>query len=170
VLTLAGARCDLTGRLSASGGWLIRFPAPGRLQIIAVLRGSCTYSSARSPEIEVQAGEALAVNGAEPFELHTDRDAIPVAATEMTVPLHRIGGGEDFSGVGGELAVAPGGEALLGWALPEVLHLTRSSPQAPALLWLLQEMDAEMGSGRAGAVSPRTSLPSSSSCRCCAPT
>lgn len=150
-LALAGARCLLTGRLAASGPWAIRFPPPGRLKIIAVLRGACTLSSRRLPhDIDLRAGEALAVNGADPFTLYTDPDAAPVAASEMTVPFHRIGAGEEFSGVGGELDVDDGGEALLAWALPPLLHVTSTSPQSSAVQWLLQELDAELGDPRAG--------------------
>ncbi len=193
VLALAGARCSLTGRLAASGRWALRFPAPGRLKIITVLRGTCTFSSAlladggladsgladggladggrTAPRIadagiaeariaearrtehvgvEVRAGEAIAVTGAAPFTLYTDPAATPVDASEMTVPFHRIGTGDEFSGVGGELDVRQGGEALLGWALPPFLHITRESPQSAAVRWLLQELDAELGDPRAG--------------------
>ncbi|MEV0263981.1 AraC family transcriptional regulator [Streptomyces sp. NPDC050617] len=152
VLALAGARCTLTGRLAASGGWAIRFPAPGRLKIITVLRGACTFSSPRLPgdDVEVRAGEAIAVSGADPFTLHTDPSAAPVDASAMTVPFHRIGAGEDFSGVGGELDVQRGGEALLAWALPPFLHITSTSPQSAAVRWLLEELDAELGGHRAG--------------------
>ncbi|MEV0279375.1 AraC family transcriptional regulator [Streptomyces sp. NPDC050610] len=151
VLALAGARCTLTGRLAASGRWALRFPAPGRLKIITVLRGTCTFSSARlANDVDVRAGEAIAVNGSDPFTLYTDPAAPPVDATEMTVPFHRIGSGEEFSGVGGDLDVQHGGEALLAWALPPFLHLTSTSPQSTAVRWLLEELDAELGDPRAG--------------------
>ncbi|GAB3456541.1 AraC family transcriptional regulator [Streptomonospora sediminis] len=151
VLASAGARCHVTGRLEASGAWSIRFPAPGRLKIITVLRGTCTFSSGLlGSDIDVRAGEAIAVNGDTPFVVRTDPALTPIDASAMTVPLHRIGAGAEFSGVGGELDVEHGGEALLTRALPPLLHITGASPQSQALHWLLQELHAEMGSGRAG--------------------
>ncbi|MCX2730809.1 AraC family transcriptional regulator [Saccharopolyspora sp. NFXS83] len=149
VLALAGARCHLTGKLAAGGQWALRFPARGRLKIIAVRRGRCTFvSGGRSGE--VRSGEAIVVNGAHPFVLHTDPDVLPVDAATMTVPDHRIGAADEFSGVGGEVTVEPGGEALLVRTLPPLLHISAANPQASAFGWLLPELETEMGRDRPG--------------------
>ncbi|WP_020497480.1 helix-turn-helix transcriptional regulator [Sciscionella marina] len=149
VLALAGARCRLTGKLSASGRWALRFPSRGRLKIIAVQRGSCTFASGEQ-RVELRSGEAIAVNGSHPFVLRTDADVLPVDAETMTVPDHRIGTADEFSGVGGEVTVEPGGEALLVQALPPLLHISATHPQASAFGWLLQELDTETGCDRPG--------------------
>ncbi|SFQ53531.1 AraC family transcriptional regulator [Amycolatopsis rubida] len=149
VLALAGARCHLTGKLSASGRWALRFPARGRLKIIAVRRGSCTFTSGGQSG-ELRSGEAIAVNGAHPFVLRTDADVLPIDAETMTVPDHRIGTADEFSGIGGEVTVEPGGEALLVQALPPLMHISAAHPQASALDWLLRELDTEMGHDRPG--------------------
>jgi AraC-like DNA-binding protein len=149
VLAIAGTRCHLTGKLAASGRWALRFPARGRLKIIAVRSGKCTFASGgRSGEL--RPGEAIAVSGTRPFVLRTDADVLPVDAGTMTVPDHRIGTADEFSGVGGEVTVEPGGEALLMQALPPLLHVSAANPQAPALGWLLRELDTEMGRDRPG--------------------
>lgn len=149
VLALAGARCHLTGKLAASGRWALRFPARGRLKIIVVRSGTCTFvSDVQSRELGL--GEAIAVSGTTPFVLRTDAHVLPVDAGTMTVPDHRIGTADEFLGIGGEVTVEPGGEALLTQALPQVLHVSAANPQAPALGWLLRELDTEMGRDRPG--------------------
>ncbi|MBB4685258.1 helix-turn-helix transcriptional regulator [Amycolatopsis jiangsuensis] len=149
VLTLAGARCRLTGKLSASGQWALRFPARGRLKIIAVRRGSCTFASGGQSG-ELRSGEAIAVSGDCPLVVRTHADVPPIDAETMTVPDHRIGTADEFFGVGGEVTVEPGGEALLVQALPPLLHISAAHPQASALGWLLRELDTEMSCDRPG--------------------
>ena len=167
VLGLSGARCDLTGRLVAAGGWAVRYPASGRLKLIFVRRGECAVAGEGIPgEVAVRAGDAIALSGAGAVSLRTDPDVAPIGPAEMTVPLHRIGvdgaesdgaefdgaefDGAEFDGIAGQLRTDPGGEELLRFALPPLLHVPSGSPQAEALRWLLAELDREADLDRPG--------------------
>ena len=78
-LALAGATSIVSGALTATGRWAVRFHPRARLKVTAVLRGSCWMLVDEATEpIELTAGDVAVLNGRGSEVLATDLSAQPV--------------------------------------------------------------------------------------------
>ncbi|MFD9424071.1 MULTISPECIES: AraC family transcriptional regulator [unclassified Streptomyces] len=157
-LGVTGARCVLVRGLTAGGGWALRFPAPGRLKVHAVLRGvSWLMVDGDEHPVLLEQGDAVAFGGGLSYVLASDpsvppQDALALLGTSPQLFAHA--GDEDIAevvSVGAHFELNTAGEDLLLQALPPVIHLSRAGEEAPALCWLLDQMLREMSSERPGA-------------------
>ncbi|MFB8241757.1 AraC family transcriptional regulator [Kitasatospora purpeofusca] len=157
-LELTAVRCTLPRRLTAAGDWALAFPAPGRLSVHAVLRGTLwlTVDGVGRP-VRLDAGEAAVLPGDRPYTLASGPEvavaaAPPPPADAAAGPfLHAGAEGRDTVTLDGRLELDPAAEELLTGALPPVLRLGATTAEAPAVRWLLAQSLGELSSDRPGA-------------------
>ncbi|HEX4250459.1 MAG TPA: AraC family transcriptional regulator [Pseudonocardia sp.] len=155
-LALMDARCAISRGFTAGGAWSMRFARPHRLKVTAVVRGQywLVLDGAAEP-IRLSAGDVAVFAGGNPFVLTSDPALRPREATTLFrasgEPMLALGGGEEVVSVGGHIDVSRAGEDLLVKALPPVIHVRSGSAEAGALSRLLDELQREMSSARAGA-------------------
>jgi AraC-like DNA-binding protein len=159
-LALAGATGIVSGALTATGRWAVRFRPRARLKVTAVLHGSCRMlvDDATEP-IELTEGDVAVLNGRGSELLATDLSAEPVDGTALfaasagrlvTLPA----AGDDASQtvvVGGHVQMNQVGDDLLLAALAPLSVIPGTAPTAPAIGWLLDRVVQELTTGRPGA-------------------
>ncbi|MET9125604.1 AraC family transcriptional regulator [Streptomyces sp. NPDC004528] len=155
-LGLMDARCVVSGGLIAGGDWAVRFARPGRLKIIALVRGGMRVAvEGPADSVRLERGDVAVFDGSHGFVVGSDRAADPVDATRLFAgapgPMVRHGDGEDVAFVGGHVELGRAGEELLLHALPPLLHVRAAEEEAPVLRWLLDELLRELTGDRAGA-------------------
>ncbi|WP_405793802.1 AraC family transcriptional regulator [Streptomyces sp. NBC_01506] len=156
-LNVTSARCVLARGLTAGGSWALRFPAPGRLKLHAVLRGVnwLTVEGDERP-VFLESGDVVAFNGGLPFVMAADPSMPPQDARALlgTSPhLFAHAGDEgitDVVSIGAHFEVNTAGADLLLQVLPPVIHLPRDGEEAPTLCWLLEQVLREMSADRPG--------------------
>ncbi|MFD8696027.1 AraC family transcriptional regulator [Kitasatospora purpeofusca] len=155
-LELTAVRCTLPHCLTAAGAWALAFPAPGRLTVHAVLRGTVwlAVDGAERP-VRLDAGEGAVLAGDRPYTLASGPE-LPVADTPPVDAaagpfLHAGAEGRDAVALGGRLELDPAAEELLTGALPPVLRLGATTAEAPAVRWLLAQTLGELAADRPGA-------------------
>ncbi|GAA1861125.1 AraC family transcriptional regulator [Asanoa iriomotensis] len=156
-LALAGASGIVSGALTATGGWAVRFHPRARLKVTAVLQGSCRMlvDDATDP-IDLTAGDVAVLNGRGSELLATDLSAEPVDGTALfaasagrlvTLPF----AGDDAPRtvlVGGHVRMNQIGDDLLLATLPPVSVIPGG---APTIGWLLDRVVQELTTARPGA-------------------
>lgn len=150
LLEISRARCVLSGGISGSGAWAARSPAPGRIKIMGVVRGSFWFRLATEPaSLQVAAGEVLVVDGRTPFDLGSDLDEPPMhlRETDPVRPIHRDA---DHVCVTAHVELFEAGDDFLRDAIPPVLHLRGEAREATTARWLLDELFEEFTHERAG--------------------
>jgi AraC-like DNA-binding protein len=152
-LALIDARCAISRGFTVGGAWAVRFSAPAKLKVTAVVKGGF-WLSVDGTAVFLEAGDVVAFNGRYPFVFASDLAVEPVAAASVfadsTGPIARINEGEDVVSVGGHIDLSSAGEALLLQALPPLIHVRAVAGEAAVLRWLLDELVAEMTTGRPG--------------------
>ncbi|MEX7471830.1 AraC family transcriptional regulator [Mycobacterium adipatum] len=150
LLQISRARCVLSGGLSGSGAWAARSPAPGRIKIMGVVKGSFWFRLATEPaDLAVAAGEVLVVDGGTSFELGSDLDKPPMHLRE-TDPIRPIHRDDDHICVTAHVELFETGDDFLRDAIPPVLHLRGEAREARIARWLLEELFDESTHIRAG--------------------
>ncbi|MFJ4961966.1 AraC family transcriptional regulator [Streptomyces sp. NPDC088729] len=157
-LGLTGARCVLVRGLTAGGSWALRFPAPGRLKVHAVLRGASRLMvDGGERPVLLEQGDVVAFGGGLSYVLAADPSVPPQDAPALlraSPHLFAHAGEEGVTevvSVGAHFELNTAGEDLLLQALPPVIHLSRTGEEAPALCWLLEQVLREMSADRPGA-------------------
>ncbi|MFI1014780.1 AraC family transcriptional regulator [Streptomyces sp. NPDC020965] len=156
-LNVTSARCVLARGLTAGGDWALRFPAPGRLKVHAVLRG-VTWLTVDGDErpVLLKSGDVVAFGGGLPYVLAADpsvppQDALALLGTSPHLFAHAGDEGiTDMVSIGAHFELNTAGEDLLLQVLPPVIHLPRDGEEAPTLCWLLEQVLREMSSDRPG--------------------
>lgn len=150
LLQISRARCVLSGGISGSGGWAARSPAPGRIKILGVVRGSLWFRLASEPtRVQVSAGEVLVVDGRTPFDLGSDLDEPPMHL-RGTDPVRPIDRDADDVCVTAHVELFEAGDDFFRDAIPPVLHLRGEAREATTARWLLEELFEEFAHERAG--------------------
>ncbi|SCX44335.1 AraC-type DNA-binding protein [Klenkia marina] len=150
LLEVSRARCVLSGGISGSGAWAARSPAPGRIKILGVVKGSLRFRVSTEPAIlQVDAGEVLVVDGHTPFELGSDLDEPPVQLRESDPvrPVHRDA---DHVCITAHVELFEAGDDFLRDAIPPVMRLHGGAREATTARWLLEELLEEFAHERAG--------------------
>ncbi|MCS0496884.1 AraC family transcriptional regulator [Ancylobacter sp. MQZ15Z-1] len=163
ILNLLDARCILSGGLIASGTWVRRFARPNALKIMAVVEGDCWLLMDTFPApLRLTKGDIFLVNGkhamtlaSEPAPPAPDVTSGAIRAVSDIV-AHRHDG--DTLIMGGHVAVDAVRQSLLLDVLPPAVHVASTTPQAPMLDWLLDQLVREDRVNQAGAEATRALL------------
>ncbi|MFJ4681895.1 AraC family transcriptional regulator [Streptomyces sp. NPDC088789] len=156
-LDVTSARCVLARGLTAGGGWALRFPAPGRLKVHAVLRG-VTWLTIDGDErpVLLESGDVVAFNGGRPYVLAADPSLPPQDAPALlgaSPHLFAHAGDENVTevvSIGAHFELNTAGEDLLLHVLPPVIHVSRDGEEASTLCWLLEQVLRETSTDRPG--------------------
>ncbi|GGZ24423.1 AraC family transcriptional regulator [Streptomyces inusitatus] len=156
-LGVTGARCVLARGLTAGGAWALRFPAPGRLKVHAVLSGVSwlTVDGGERPVL-LEPGDVVALNGSLPYVLAADpalppQDALALLETSPHLFAHAGQEGViEVVSIGAHFELNTAGRTLLLQALPPVIHMSRAGEEAATLCQHLQQLLREMSADRPG--------------------
>ncbi|PWC33013.1 AraC family transcriptional regulator [Azospirillum sp. TSO35-2] len=175
ILTLAGSRCTVAGRLAAGGAWALRFPPPGVVKFIAIMAGSgwlavdgearggmgsggMASGGTREPR-RLDTGDVVMLAAERPYRLASDlavpaEDGARAFAMAADDPARSdqvtVGNGAEFLAVGGHVTLDPRHGDLIRDALPPLIHVRSGAPEAPAMRWLLDQFGTELAGGRPG--------------------
>lgn len=163
ILDLLDARCILSGGLVASGIWVRRFARPNALKIMAIVEGDCWLLMDTLPApLRLTKGDIFLVNGKHAMTLASD--PAPPAPDVTFGAVHAVSdvGAHQHDGdvliIGGHVAVDAVRQSLLLDVLPPVVHVASTTPQAPMLDWLLDQLVREDRVDQAGAEATRALL------------
>jgi AraC-like DNA-binding protein len=156
ILKLTKAETLVTGGLVAGGSWAIRFPAPDKIKFFAVVKGNCwvTIDGEEKP-MHAEIGDVGLLAAQRSFVLSSDPGVAPVEAMGLfsgtASNFAKLGGGEEFSYIGGHVLLDPVSGRLLADVLPPWIHVRAASPQAASFRWLLDELVHEQAADLPGA-------------------
>ncbi|MDQ0281302.1 AraC-like DNA-binding protein [Rhodococcus fascians] len=158
LLRISHARCVLSGGISGSGAWAVRSPAPGRIKILGVIRGSLWFRLDSEPaDLRVDAGEVLVVDGRTSFDMGSDLHESPVQLREND-PVHPIDRDADHVCVTAHIELFDAADDFLRDAIPPVLHLHGRAREATTAAWVLEELFDEFAHERAGRTAASSQL------------
>lgn len=154
----------LSGGLAAGGAWGLRFEAHGALKFYAVTRGACWLrkEGRKRGAVHLEAGDIFVLHGHGRFVLGSSRatpprDLCPVYSEDGGTTA-TIGDGSGCTLLSGMITLAPAHASFLVDALPEIIHVRGTSPDAAALRWLVERVDYERGATRPGAATASAQL------------
>jgi AraC-like DNA-binding protein len=156
ILSILKPESYLTAGLDVGGAWAIRFGnRPGTIKCHAVTAGGCWLAVEGMDEaVRLAAEDCIILPSGRPFILASDLTLHPAEAQDVLgrsrpgeVVVHQGGGDFAFAGTRFEVDTRKAG-ALLG-TLPPLIHLHQAEDRA-AIRWCIQQMMAEMRSGRPG--------------------
>lgn len=148
IIRLTKAQTVVSAVFSMGGPWSVRFPAFDYIKFFAVVKGVCWFTAEGEQEpLRVEAGDVVLFSQCRPFVVASDPDLPPVEAASLLTGgfsgIARFGEGEDHVQIGGKIRLDPHAGALLADMLPPWIHARASSPQAPVLQWLLDQIVRE---------------------------
>jgi AraC-like DNA-binding protein len=159
ILALANARCVISRSFSAGGCWAVRFPPPGRIKFVAVVRGRCLLDvDDVVSSLRLETGDAFMLAGDSPYRLASDLAAPEQDGSgifsEAVGNSAVLGSGSDFLAVSGHIDLDAEHGRVLTEVLPPLIHVDCRSPEASAIRWLLDQLVREVATDpdRPGAV------------------
>jgi AraC-like DNA-binding protein len=155
LLKLADAQSVLSGGFTAGGSWALRFPPPDKMKFFVLLKGTCQLLvDGFDDATTVATGDAIFLAARRPFVLASDLGATALEAKQVFSGANRrfarIGNGDDCVQIGGHVRLDPRNGALLADALPPLMHVRASAPEAAALQWILAQLAHEQAAERPG--------------------
>ena len=149
----------MTGGFAVRGPWASRAAVSRPLKLIALVAGSARVSAdgPGGPDgpFELAPGDVVLLNHRTWLEVRgglgdgPPRDLIPEASFD-SMALAAADLSTDDVLVGGWIQVNPAGQALLGTALPGLVHVRAATPAASRLAVLVAQLFDEASSGRLG--------------------
>ncbi|MFB1484602.1 cupin domain-containing protein [Corallococcus sp. RDP092CA] len=145
ILRLTEARTVMAGGIAASGPWALRFPPPGEIKFSVLARGSCEMRlEGQKRVLRGEPGDVLLLPGRQGFVVGSSlkvppRDALPFFARKQG-PLSIIGEGTECLILAGGVVLHPASADLLRDALPPVIHVKGSAPQAAIVRWIVEQL------------------------------
>lgn len=162
VLRLADVESVVSGGFNAGGDWALRFPAPDKLKFFAVLRGGCWLRTDGGTTVRMDEGDVVLLIAERGFVLASDLSLPPVDAREVfagrTTPIVTVGEGDDVLQIGGHVRLHPTYAPMLHDALPPMIHVRASAPEAVTMRWILDRMVEESRDDLPGSGMARTQL------------
>jgi AraC-like DNA-binding protein len=165
ILALANARCVISRSFSAGGSWAVRFPPPGRIKFVAVVKGWCLLDvDDVASGVRLETGDAFMLAAHSTYRLASDLAAPELDGSGMfsnSVSNSAVlGRGDDFVAISGHIDLDREHASVLTEVLPPLIHVDCRSPEASAIRWLLDQLVREVASdpGRPGAVLASTQL------------
>ncbi|MGW9193540.1 AraC family transcriptional regulator [Micromonospora chersina] len=149
VLALLDATSQVSAGLAAGGRWAVRFPPPAGAKFNAVRRGSCWLRVDDVPDpVHLGEGDCFLLTRPVAFTLASDpsmpgEPAHPIFAAAGGDVAH-AGEGDDVFLVGAAFTFTGRARALLLDTLPPLIHVPAGTPEAGAVRWALDELDAEL--------------------------
>jgi AraC-like DNA-binding protein len=155
-LKLTNAQPVITGGFTAGGPWAIRFPQPDKIKFFAMVKGHCWLDFEEKEErIRVDTGDVLLLSAQRTFVLAGDLPAKPIDAetlfSGLVTKTAKLGDGADCTQIGGHVRLDPVSGGTLANILPPLIHVRSTSPQAPVLRWLMDQLVLEREAGQPGA-------------------
>lgn len=150
----------LTGGFAARGSWVSRGAVTRPLKMIALVAGSAEVSAdgPGGPDgpVRLEPGDVVLLTGRTSLEVRGGMGDGPVAELVPEAGFDSLaleGADRDVDDVlvGGWIQVNPAGSALLGAALPSLVHVRAASPTAAHLRALVDRLFEEASRGRLGA-------------------
>jgi AraC-like DNA-binding protein len=162
VLRLADVESVVSGGFTAGGDWAMRFPPPDKLKFFAALRGGCWLRVDDGEAVRMEAGDVVLLIAARGFVLASDLTLPPMDAREVfagrTSPIVTLGEGDDVLQIGGHVRLHPTYAPMLQEALPPMIHVRGSAPEALIMRWILDRMVEESRGSLPGSGMARTQL------------
>ena len=160
IITLSGARCTVTRVMQSDGDWHFRFDAPGTIKFVAITCGRCWLTPANAEPLELREGDVFMLLGDRPFAMASDLSAPVDDATGRFTATAPVGGEEwaGFQAICGHVALHPDRGRLLADAMPPVILVLGTAPEAAAMRWLLDQLVIEINGERHGAALAATEL------------
>jgi AraC-like DNA-binding protein len=162
VLRLADVESVVSGGFRAGGNWALRFPAPDKLKFFAVLRGGCWLRTDGGSVLRMDEGDVVLLIAERSFVLASDLTLPAVDAREVfagrTTPIVSVGEGDDVLQIGGHVRLHPTYAPMLHEALPPLIHVRASAPEAATMRWILDRMVEESRGDLPGSGMARTQL------------
>lgn len=152
VLRLVEARGAVSGGVAAAGAWSTAAEITEPLKFIAVVRGGLRIHADGVSPVYAGTGDVVILNHRRRVTLSNIPDgAVPVVfELSANEPLVRIGDAEQDVMLGGHIGVNEVGRQLLRTALPPLLHVRATAPDASELHDLASRVYAEMTAARIG--------------------
>jgi AraC-like DNA-binding protein len=159
VLDQIDVRGVMTGGFAVRGPWVSRGAVSRPLKIIALVAGSATLTvdGPGGPDgpVDLAPGDVVLLNGRTFLDV---RGGIGEGVPEEQIPVEQFDSRTltaadrltDDVLVGGRIDVSPAGRALLGAALPGLLHIRAAAPAATRAATLVDRLFEEAASQRLG--------------------
>ena len=156
ILKLVSAETVISGGFTAGGSWAIRFPAPDKIKFCVIVRGGCWVRvEGEEDPMRAEVGDILLLAAPRAFVLASDLTRAPVdamsALANFVGGIASLGGGEDFSQIGGHVQLDPVNGSLLAEVLPPWIHIRADSPHATVLQWIVDQLVREQANSPPGA-------------------
>jgi hypothetical protein len=149
ILALTNARCVISRSFEAGGSWAVRFPPPGKIKFVAIVKGSClldvigVVSNRR-----LETGDAFMLAAEPTYKLASDLAAPEQDGFGMYSNVVGdsavVGSGGDFLAISGHIDLDPQHADVLTEVLPPLIHVKSHSPEASAIRWLLDQLVREV--------------------------
>ncbi len=155
VISLVKARSLITGRLAAGGPWAFASSGPEEVKFLAIVKGTCYIQWEGDPSpLCLETGDVILLTDKRSFVIGSDLSVPPAdSATlrEATVDgVVTIGRGDEFLMLGGHIHFESAQASLLVDALPVLVHVRGSSPEAAVVQQFLHQLYGELEAERAG--------------------
>jgi AraC-like DNA-binding protein len=155
LLKLTDAQSVLSGGFTAGGSWALNFPPPDKMKFFALLTGTCQLRVDGSDDVTtVATRDVIFLAANRPFVLASDLSATALDAKQVfsgpNRRFARIGKGDDCVQIGGHVRLDSRSGALLADALPPLMHVRASAPEAAALQAILTQLADEQAAERPG--------------------
>ncbi|MFT3698317.1 MAG: AraC family transcriptional regulator [Kofleriaceae bacterium] len=147
VLNVVAAQCVVSGTLLGGGEWAVKFPPAKGIKFWSIVRGTARMKAGKEPIVTLNAGDVVLRTAAAPAIMGSNL-SVPVTELEKLLRERqgvraRVGTGEEFGMVGGEVILEDEDVALFRSTLPPTLVIRAGSPRAATLQWLMTEIVRE---------------------------
>jgi AraC-like DNA-binding protein len=148
ILKFTNSETVVSGGFSAGGRWAVRFPEMDKIKFSAVVRGNCwLLIDGQIAPIRAETGDVFLLSGQQAFVLASELESEPIQAASLFHDagprIANLGEGDDFFQIGGFVRVDPISGGLLLDVLPPLIHVKVTSPHAPVLQWLVNQLVRE---------------------------
>ncbi|MDF0489962.1 AraC family transcriptional regulator [Sphingomonas sp. H39-1-10] len=151
LLEMVHAKPACSVRLEAGGAWSLRF-RPQSCKFNVVRKGEC-WLVVGNDQRHLRAGDCVVIKECAEFVLTSDPALEPVDAALAfgdDALAGRYGVGHDVDLLGGSVTFGPDGASQILDLLPSTLVIEGAATAAAPLGWLLDQLDSEWRSGKAG--------------------
>jgi AraC-like DNA-binding protein len=155
ILRLTEATSVMAGGVAASGRWLLRFPPPGEIKFALLAKGTCYVRlDGHKKAIRGEQGDVVLMPGRRGFVAGSNLAVPPVDAAPFFARRRElfatIGDGSECVVLAGGVTLHPSNADLLRDALPPLIHVRGSVPQAARVRWIVEQLLVEQLGGSPG--------------------
>lgn len=163
LLKLLSAQSVISGGLIAGGPWAVAIPSSDKLKFWGIVRGHCwLLLEGQDAPVAVSEGDVFLLRAARPHVIASSLDVAPIDLEQLLEKrqgaIARHGAGEEFFMIGGKVDLSDDNAQLLLDELPPLIHIQATSPHAPSLHWLLQQLVRERDDNHPGVAAASAQL------------